>query len=204
MSHTTKNTESNDFSQFGEQKVILDFFKDIKGTFLDIGAYNGIWCSNTHALALLDWDGVCVEANPEMFINLIDTYTGNDRIKNVNACIGLESKLVKLHLADCVTSTDLNHIKQFNIEAKECVTIYVPQITIEWIANEISSYFDFVNIDVEGGSADLFLPVIETFIPMLICVEHDHKEKELEQIAVSNNYTRIYSNGVNLIYKRNG
>jgi len=38
------------------------------GFFLDVGAFNGIWCSNTVLLEeVLDWNGVCVEPYPRDF-----------------------------------------------------------------------------------------------------------------------------------------
>ena len=38
-----------------------EFFK---GTFLDLGAYDGVDLSNTRALTELGWAGVCIEPNP--------------------------------------------------------------------------------------------------------------------------------------------
>ena len=59
------------FSQRDEEQVILDHFGDRVGTFLDVGAYDGITFSNTHALALKGWSGVCVEASPSCFVKLM-------------------------------------------------------------------------------------------------------------------------------------
>jgi hypothetical protein len=38
------------------------------GFFLDIGAYNGIWCSNSKLLEIeLNWGGACVDFRPHSF-----------------------------------------------------------------------------------------------------------------------------------------
>ena len=51
-----------DYSQTGEQQVIFDYFgPEFKGTFLDIGANDGVTFSNTYGLSLKGWRGVCVE-----------------------------------------------------------------------------------------------------------------------------------------------
>ena len=49
------------YSQNNEEEIILNFFKEKKGIFLDLGAYDGIGLSNTRALAEKGWKGVCVE-----------------------------------------------------------------------------------------------------------------------------------------------
>jgi len=59
---------TNMFSQNDEEKHIVRFFRDKidKGSFLDIGAYNGKAFSNTHRLALNGWSGVCLEPSPSV------------------------------------------------------------------------------------------------------------------------------------------
>ena len=61
----------NDFSQWGEQTHILQYFGPRTGRFLDLGAHDGVHLSNTRALALLGWQGVLVEADPERFVQLL-------------------------------------------------------------------------------------------------------------------------------------
>lgn len=53
-----------DYSQNGEQVAILAWARRKKGSFIDLGAYDGATYSNTAALADLGWPGVCVEAAP--------------------------------------------------------------------------------------------------------------------------------------------
>jgi hypothetical protein len=60
------------YSQNNEQEIILKYFGDFKGHFLDIGAYNGVDLSNTRALLELGWTGVLVEPNPYNLVPLID------------------------------------------------------------------------------------------------------------------------------------
>ena len=54
-----------DYSQNGEQKIILEYFQDkYKGKVLDIGANDGITLSNSRALIEKGWDGVLIEPAP--------------------------------------------------------------------------------------------------------------------------------------------
>lgn len=59
-----------DYSQRGEQPVILDYFKGFAGTLLDIGANDGITFSNSRALLELGWYGVLVEPSEKTFEQL--------------------------------------------------------------------------------------------------------------------------------------
>jgi len=55
------------YSQNLEQNYILEYFKDRRGTFIDIGANDGLTLSNTRALVELGWRGVFVEPSPMAF-----------------------------------------------------------------------------------------------------------------------------------------
>ncbi len=59
------------YSQNNEEKFILEHFKNRKGKFLDIGAYDGKTFSNTFALVELGWSGLEIEASPINFVNLM-------------------------------------------------------------------------------------------------------------------------------------
>ena len=54
------------YSQAGQDQWVHNIVGD-KGFFVDIGAYDGVQTSNTYALELLGWDGICVEGHPLYF-----------------------------------------------------------------------------------------------------------------------------------------
>ena len=191
----------NDYSQFKEQGVILDYFKDKQGLFLDIGAYDGKWCSNTHALALSGWNGYCIEANPLNFSRLVTTYEKNDDVELILATVVTDrkEKLTKLHLADCVSSPDIEHIKQFP-DVKISKSIYTPVLTIPEIFSLAGTKFDFINIDVEGNSVELFYTLMKHIGVKCICVEADKRNKEITDYMRGMNYKLLMDNGVNCIF----
>ncbi len=77
-----------DYSQFGEQALIMEFFGIIsKGYFLDIGASDGVSDSNTRALFEQGWTGTLVEPVPEEYWRLEDNYLGSPEIQLVNAAV---------------------------------------------------------------------------------------------------------------------
>lgn len=193
-------SKETDYSQFGEQIVIQKYFGNRAGSFLDIGAYDGTMCSNTHALALRGWDGVCVEPNPGVFARLMQTYKCNHRIALLNAFIGLEPGIIQFHSADLVSTNNLTHLNQFNVN--EYQTIYVSSIELQSIKTAFSDNYNFINIDVEGSSVELFKQCLSIFQPELICVEHEHQKDDCAEYAASYGYATLYVNGVNMIFAR--
>ena len=62
---------SNYYSQFGEDKIIEQYFNlDYIGGCIDVGASNGILNSNTKHFEELGWYCLCVEPNPRYFNEL--------------------------------------------------------------------------------------------------------------------------------------
>ena len=58
------------FSQIGEDRSLLQhyFWGVTHGTFIEIGAYNGVWMSNTKMFErYFGWSGLLIEANPALF-----------------------------------------------------------------------------------------------------------------------------------------
>jgi len=54
------------YAKYGEDFVLWSFFNSQKhGFFVDIGAFDGVYLSNTYSFELRGWEGICVEANPE-------------------------------------------------------------------------------------------------------------------------------------------
>jgi len=57
------------YSQAGQDVWAMQKTKG-KGIYVDVGAYDGIESSNTYALELAGWKGICIEPNPQAFEKL--------------------------------------------------------------------------------------------------------------------------------------
>ena len=59
-------------SQSNEDRVLVEIFKDMcKGTYVELGALDGIRFSNTYVFHQdLEWQGVLVELSPANYVNL--------------------------------------------------------------------------------------------------------------------------------------
>lgn len=200
------------YSQGLEERAILDCFTSKIGTstigrFLDIGAYDAKMLSNTRALYELGWSGVMFEPAPEPFIGLLREYGSDARIQIVCSAVGLHPGIVKLHAtADALSTTsDEQRAKTEAKGYKFHSTFLIQQMTPAEIFARFGQ-FDFVSIDVEGGSADLFVKMLESvaasYLPKCVCVEHDGKFGNLEIIADRHGYSKVMRNGENLVLVR--
>ncbi len=178
------------YSQQNEEEQILAATADLtdRPRFLDIGAWDPKEFSNTRALFERGWGGVMIEPSPVPFNNLLKEYGNEKRITLVCAAVALEPGLVTLWAtADAVSST---------IEPTEWKSVggyygkfQTPAITPAEISNRFGG-FQFVNIDAEGISVDLFKVFIGdlNWRPNVWCVEIDKRAEELAAVAEAAGY----------------
>lgn len=157
-------SDIKDFSQNKEQEIILNFFKGEdhrKNKFLDIGANDGISFSNTYALSLLGWSGVCLEPTQVAFLKLQKLYQNNKMIKCINAGLSNETEIVKIHESlnwenaeapqGILSTLHPENKSRFNgMEWKETQVILYNYKDLEQYYNLDTDVYDFINIDVEG------------------------------------------------------
>jgi FkbM family methyltransferase len=192
------------YSQYGEDAHILQVF-DAPGRFLDIGAWHPKQLSNTRALYEAGWSGVVIEPSPAPFLAQLDEYGNDPRIMLVHAAIGFDRHCAKLYCTDdAVSTTEDAQYEAWKNHATYRGVFWVPMLTLEDIFNQFGTPgFDFVNIDVEGKSVDVFVALLATeALPKCVCVEHDNRIVEATQMAEKRGYKQIHLNGTNVIFAR--
>lgn len=184
-----------DYSQAGEQAIILERFREgieakAPGRFLDIGAWNAKEFSNTRALYELGWSGVMIEPSPGPMRGLLAEYGKEERITLISAAASTSPGLIKLNISDdAVSSPDGPHYETWKPAATFIGPLMVPAITLDQIFNQFGG-FDFVNIDAEGVSADLFLQMLAMQVfPKCVCVEHDERTTPMLDAATRFGYS---------------
>lgn len=198
------------YSQNNEEQVILEHFggkPESSGRFLDIGAYNGKTFSNTLALIERGWSGVCVEPSPSVFVDLLKLHGSNPQIRLLNAAITLSGGLSKFWDSDgdAISSTVEAH-------AVKCTAGYGTHYTEYDVFTmplfqlfEVYGYnFNFINLDVEGCSYQLFtgLPFDRLTKTTCLCVEHDGHFAEIVQLTTPLGFRLLTCNAENVILGR--
>lgn len=175
-----------DYSQHGEQKIIIDFFnkldtKDLR--FLDIGANDGVSFSNTHALAQLGWSGVCFEPSKLAFEKLKNVYKENPKIEIYNAGISNITGKQILHesrdwvnseapvsVLSCIDPSQKLRFTGMNWEETECDFYRFSDFVKEFNPQNLN--YDFISIDCEGHDFIVLNEISEVInSAKLICVE---------------------------------
>ena len=191
-----------DYSQRGEQAHILKACENSeRRTLLDIGAYHPTVFSNSRALIEQGWRGVLIEPSPGPLRTLVECYgnTGSD-IEVVSAAVGTEPGFISIRISDdAVSSSDAAHLAQWEERGKYLGWLTVPCLTITQILERWGA-FDFVNIDIEGFSVDVFKALLATeMFPKCIAVEHNDRVVEAQMAAQSRGYKALYVSVENLV-----
>ena len=147
------------YSQNDEQAIIAAYFDGRVGSFLDLGANDGETLSNTRALALAGWDGLCVDASPQAFAKLSALYAGNERIECVHAAIYSDNGSIVLHESDShfregdigLLSTVVPDEMDRWLKTQAFEPVRVPCCTMGAMLNKVRlQRFDLTSIDIEG------------------------------------------------------
>ena len=202
------------YSQNLEQNYILEYFRDKRGTFIDIGANDGLTLSNTRALAELGWRGVFVEPSPKSFEMLKKNYEGLKGFyfyqvalgdHNGNAILQESSSLLTSADVGLVSTFEASEMQRFkSICTYEAVTVKM----FKWktFMNRLQvKTFDFISLDVEGFELHI-LPDMDLSRTSLVCIEHNghpgKKRAYLECCAKYRIENIIYESGENLLIAR--
>ncbi len=197
------------YSQNNEQDIILQYFGNRKGFFLDIGANDGITLSNTYALQLQEWKGVLIEPSEEAF-NRIKASNG---VQKFNVAIGTEDGHCTFHemgnhlnagdvsLLSTIKKTELKRWP--GVEFKERMTEVWTYKTL--LKHSPLKFFDFISIDAEGVDYEI-LEQIDLKYTDMVCIEHNSNADLFQLIKEYCNNAGLYkcllNNLENVIWAR--
>lgn len=193
-------------SQQDEESHILRFFAGTTGSLLDIGAYDGITFSNTHALLQQGWRGVLVEPEPTSFMGLItNTEAFGDRVTLVNAAVSPNPGLQQFwdSRGDAVSSLDTAHVAKWNKQVKGGMR---PFYLVTLSPNDLFAKFgpaEFINLDVEGINWEVFQTIPFAWPELrMICVEYDEHKQSMTAFAAERGFRVLHTTAQNLLLVR--
>jgi hypothetical protein len=177
----------NSYSQWGEDQIIKDFFKDKKkGFYVDIGCFHPIMYSNTCLLFDNGWNGINVDLN-QTSIDLFNIVRPHD----YNFCEAVSDKIQEKDLfLDWYLSPISTIEKSFYDESDKKVA-FVDLIKKKIITKKFDDIvqkitnlpkINFLNIDCEGHDYRVLSSIdLDHYSPELICIE-THKVNNEETI----------------------
>lgn len=211
-----KNISHRGYSQYGQDLVCLELLQEIdSGTFIDIGANDGLTGSNSLLFEKKGWQGICVEPHPLIFAKLKDVRNCNC----LNACItDKDSKVdfLAVHgaanmLSGIESFMDQRHVERIDQEiAKEGGSIQrieIEALSPSTLIDRFSlSKIDFLSVDTEGCE----LPILKSFLsesvtpkPKVISVENGSRTSSLFKYLTTVGYKLYKCAGCDEIYLKN-
>lgn len=196
----------NDHSQHGEQSTILAYFGGKRyGTFLDIGANDGVRYSNTRALVDLGWFGTYVDPSPSAFSALRDNLPN---AKAFNVAIGEADGEIELWESDeashrMISTTIASERERWGVCRFNSVR--AQSWTIARLLEEsLDTRYDFISIDAEGADLSIFKQIdLGALSVSMVCVEHNGKSlDEFDAHARAHGMARHLANSCNVIYSK--
>lgn len=197
------------FSQLDEDLFLSKYFNGkriVRGSFLDVGAYDGVLYSNTRYFAMNGWSGVCVEASSPCFAELSRLYPPtNKTVVCLHAAVTTDvDGEIEIHeTADPVSTTvDFNREKFSSLSTFTAAKVRA--VSMSALAKEFPGPYDLISIDTEGTSFDLALCIpIEILTPDgVICVEQDLDIDSFLDGMKLKGFRPLYDNGLNVLLVR--
>lgn len=169
------------YSQSGQDKWVCDFFNYKKnGYFVEVGAYDGIQTSNTYYLEKeLGWNGICIEANLEIFKILKQNRQSN----NINVAVSSSKGLCNFN-GDRINT--FGHVV-------ECDTLNSILYN-----NSYKQKIDYLSLDIEGMEYEALKSLDFNYWDIqLITVEHnlyctnDIEKNKIYDLLSSKGFERV-------------
>ena len=170
------------YSQLGEdQHIYKKYFSGLRnGTFLEMGALDGVLYSNTKMFEdLLGWSGVLIEPIPDAFAKLQKNRPG---CKLFQVAVSPHEGTLDMYSQGAVSSvkeTTTQTFFDFWHAGRNIQVLQVPSRRLDSILHEAGvKRIDFWSLDVEGSELDV-LQTMDWSIPVyLLCIETQTPDKK--------------------------
>ncbi len=204
------------YSQHGEDYLLWEYF-DFKsdGFFIEVGAFDGKYLSNSYSFEQQGWFGLCIEPHPDFFPMCQENRKGSLCINR--ACVGNDQEEVILQADPTGLFSGLDNdsfrkeyvgaiLKNKEVEFDGFQTHSVKADKLDDILLDCKSKarkIDFISIDVEGTEIDVLNGFdLEGYSPEVIAIEanSDDHQKKLIQYLEKLKYYFVRKLGVNLFF----
>jgi FkbM family methyltransferase len=205
-------------------KIYTKFFGEINnGTFLEIGAYDGVTHSNTCFLAEIGWKGVYVEPVLEYWKTLAERYRKMKNVYCIRCAVSDYNDKGTMFVAGEMSTLDPEYISAMNstgyfnnVVHNETQTVTVTTLT-DIVKGASIETLDLLVIDAEGSELQIINGYDWKIKPRMIIIElheksegwmRDQKQRHsahtvTEHLKATLGYTQIYADDINSIFTLN-
>lgn len=149
------------FAQHGEDSLFWEFFDfHDRGTYIDVGAFDGIYLSNTYSFYQQGWRGLCVEPHPHYFKILAENRPDDVCVQAVCGSdddieVEFRAELVGLYStasgASGLEEAIAKRYEKNQIPFEGVTSSRVPMASLSRLTESyLDTPIDLISIDVEG------------------------------------------------------
>jgi FkbM family methyltransferase len=204
-------------------EIYLNYFGyPSNGYFVEVGAYDGEFVSNTSCLSDHGWKGLYIEPIHEFYLKCLKRHDKNDVIV-ANVAIGLEEKEIKIYKGDTLSTLNESQVNRYKeIDWAQHISFSettCDQMRLDTLMNklEVPKNFDILVVDVEGKESEVFKTFeLDEWTPKMLIVEleDEHESfqkypeliveiKELRNFIQKSGYVEIYKDHINTVFVKN-
>ena len=188
---------------------MLSFLKNIEvGTFVDVGAFDGLNYSNTYDLLNKGWFGIYIEPNEISCSKIKKNCMGYSYILHNVAASNVNAEGVDFYLNGEFSSLEYANevVKCQKIE--QTLKTKVKTMTLDAILSDVKKY-QLLSLDVEKHEIEVLMGYnISQHNPLFAIIETHEKDKRYknkisrycDQYFEKNKYKKYFSDRVNTIY----
>ena len=192
------------------------------GTFVEIGAFDGEYVSNTSCLADVGWNGFYIEPIHSHYEKCVARHSMNSNTRVVNVGISSTPGTKDIYsLGPLSTLDDASYNNLTNLEWAHSYTQLTSKETVSLMRlddflthHNIPVKFNLLVVDVEGYEYDVFESFsLQKWLPSVLIIElHDispdyisfhYKLRLLHSSIIATGYMVVYKDFTNTIFLRN-
>ncbi|GEM_PF-727315 len=220
---------ANDYYQLSKTCQVPDlavcyeslFGRRSNGRFVEVGAFDGEYVSNTSGLADQGWTGHYIEPVPQSAEKYRVRHANNPHVTVSNCAIGARRERIQMHVGGPLSTAIAamrNHFETLSWAKgtfQNGETVEAEQFTLnEYLtAEKIEPGFDLMVIDIEGGEWAALEPFdIAHWQPQMVIIElHDQNQDytvihdqcaKLVRYFEQRDYLPIFKDSTNTVYVR--
>jgi len=217
MYDTVETCQIENLSEIYEQY----FGYPSKGYFVEVGAYDGEFASNTCFLADHGWEGLYIEPIYEHYLKCMKRHDKNN-VTIANVAIGLDEGETTIYYGDTLTTLDRDQVDRYSeidwaqhISFRETVC---DQMRLDSLMEklEVPKEFDILVVDVEGKESEVFQTFdLDEWKPKMLIVELEDEHpsfqkyenliseiKTLREFIIDKGYVEIFKDYINTVFVR--
>lgn len=180
------------------------------GCFVEFGAFDGDYVSNTSGLADLGWRGLYLEPVPEYFRKCVERHRRNGRVSVLNCAVGPEEAEIDIHVGGPLSTASRSALARFQAlewsrghHGGQEVRARQRLLESVLVENRIEPGFDLLVVDVEGYEWNSLRRFdIDAWKPRMVIIElHDSNVEYDNEWEDCDHLVRYFDRSYRVVYK---